>query len=172
MKQNQKTNRANKPVEEKYLVPEKHLNQLQMVLMMKWDAYKGSWKLSWLQSTFTRCKISSKDKYSVEISTVAKSNHFIKTITAEVTKQKVLSGTAKEGVFKVFKLIQLVITFAKSILMLLDEHVRWLTCNRNSGLKLPAVEEAVETPEPVMKHCQYMYTKMAHKNYQLCMVVI
>lgn len=95
------TTEPTKPTEENVFTPGKTFDSVaDGSYPIKWDAYKGN------VGNFTaitgqlapEAKLVVKDgKYSVELSTIAKSNHYIKAITVEGKEAKTLSGTSAEG---------------------------------------------------------------------------
>lgn len=155
--ESEKPTEPTKPAEEKLFKAGKTFESVaDGTYDVKWDAYKGE------VGNYTAitgqlspdAKLVVKDgKYSVEISTVAKSNHFIKTITVEGNEAKVLSGTAKEGDVRVLSFEIDSISDLHSAKIDLDAAGRAMSHDFNfaietADLNLPAVEEAVETPEP------------------------
>ena len=121
---------------------------------VKWDAYKenvGNYTAITGQLSPDAKLVVKDGNYSVEISTVAKSNHFIKTITVEGNEAKVLSGTAKEGDVRVLSFEIDSISDLHSAKIDLDAAGRAMSHDFNfaietADLNLPAVEEAEVKP--------------------------
>jgi heme-binding NEAT domain protein len=100
------TTAETKPAEKLFTQGKEYTSVADGTYGVKWDAYKGN------VGNYTAitgqlspdAKLVVKDgKYYVEISTIAKSNHFIKTITVEGKEAEVVSGTAKEGDVRVLR---------------------------------------------------------------------
>ncbi|MEK4384917.1 NEAT domain-containing protein [Solibacillus sp. FSL W7-1464] len=92
---------STKPAEEKLFTAGKTFESVaDGIYDVKWDAYKGeigNYTAITGQLSPDAKLVVNEGKYSVEISTIAKSNHFIKNISVEGKEAKVLSGTANEG---------------------------------------------------------------------------
>lgn len=155
--ESEKPTEPTKPAEEKLFKAGKTFESVaDGTYDVKWDAYKGE------VGNYTAitgqlspdAKLVVKDgKYSVEISTVAKSNHFIKTITVEGNEAKVLSGTAKEGDVRVLSFEIDSISDLHSAKIDLDAAGRAMSHDfgfaiETADLDLPKAEKPETKPEP------------------------